>query len=503
MQVKALLETLDMGTSSAEFDTYLEQYFVETQPFRDLINNRIDVVAGDKGTGKTALYRMLDAQNSELYSLNGIVVITGFNPAGEPIFKGLIDDEVLAEGEYIEVWKVFVLALLGNRVLDDNPEDFTEDMKKLDSLLRRANLRTETAEDSSPVSIFARLRAWIGRVKSIGTTVTVNEQGTPAITPRIEFTGERDEPEERPPIRIRDALRLLNNILTGFGTTVWLALDRLDEAFQGYAEVQVPALRALLRAYLDLQEFDRIKLKLFTRRDLFSVITSGNFVNLTHINARKIEIRWENEDLFELLCQRIATSDRFIQELGAETWTNDQLFGAVLPQRFTTAINGQATWIWMLSRIRDGNGVCAPRNLIDLVKKAIEFQLSAERRSPREYNAGEPLISANCLKKAYEALSEERVNDTLKAEAGTTIASYIDRFDGAKAEHNEESIARILALSLDEGRAIIPRLKELGLFEQVGTSYKIPPLYRPGLHIIKGRAFQQLVEPTTKLIPNP
>jgi hypothetical protein len=45
--------------------------------------------------------------------------------------------------------------------------------------------------------------------------------------------------------------------------------------------MEVPALRALLRTYLDLTEFEHIKLKLFVRRDLFSRITAGGFVNLT------------------------------------------------------------------------------------------------------------------------------------------------------------------------------------------------------------------------------
>lgn len=70
------------------------------------------------------------------------------------------------------------------------------------------------------------------------------------------------------------------------GLEVWFVLDRLDEAFAGFPEIEVPALRALLRTFLDLNEFKNIRLKLFVRNDLFRRITGSSFVNLTHVNAK-------------------------------------------------------------------------------------------------------------------------------------------------------------------------------------------------------------------------
>ena len=60
VQVRGLLRSLDLGKSVAEFDEALEDYFVETDAFRQLIWDKIDIVAGDKGTGKqryTEFYR--------------------------------------------------------------------------------------------------------------------------------------------------------------------------------------------------------------------------------------------------------------------------------------------------------------------------------------------------------------------------------------------------------------------------------------------------------------
>ncbi len=55
MKVKELLQALQLGNSVAEFDKDLDSYFIETETFRALTRGEKDIVAGDKGTGKTAL----------------------------------------------------------------------------------------------------------------------------------------------------------------------------------------------------------------------------------------------------------------------------------------------------------------------------------------------------------------------------------------------------------------------------------------------------------------
>ena len=60
-------------------------------------------------------------------------------------------------------------------------------------------------------------------------------------------------------VNVEFALRLLDTCLVDARISVWGAVDRLDEAFQGFPQVEVPALRALLRTYLDVLDFPSIK----------------------------------------------------------------------------------------------------------------------------------------------------------------------------------------------------------------------------------------------------
>jgi hypothetical protein len=54
-----LLFQFDTGASTAENDPLLEVAKIETQQFHDLYwQDRIDIIKGIKGAGKTALYRL-------------------------------------------------------------------------------------------------------------------------------------------------------------------------------------------------------------------------------------------------------------------------------------------------------------------------------------------------------------------------------------------------------------------------------------------------------------
>ena len=54
-----ILTALELGSSVAETDNILEAARVETSVFSDLIADRVDLIPGTKGSGKSALYRIL------------------------------------------------------------------------------------------------------------------------------------------------------------------------------------------------------------------------------------------------------------------------------------------------------------------------------------------------------------------------------------------------------------------------------------------------------------
>lgn len=482
------MEKIELGSSVAEFDQALERYFVETQTFRKLISDQGDIVAGDKGTGKTALYRILKDRYASIPELAKVEVLPAFNPAGNPVFQHLADAPVLEEGQYSTVWKSYLLSLAGNWILGLWQGAYTDSMVELDEMLSALGLRST---DDSAEKIFSKIVAWIRHIlnpSSAEVAITFSDSGMPIVAPVVRY--ERFKPEDpgRPFVSHEKALALLDRVLDDADLSIWIVLDRLDEAFVGHRDIERPALRALLRTYLDLLAYPRIRLKLFLRNDLFRKITDGGFVNLTHVNARRIEVRWDEADLMNLLCRRIRENPDAVSDVAPHANTDQELFSAIFPDQVDTGPQKAKTWSWIMSRIRDGNHVKPPRNLIDLVKMAQDAQLRREERDPRAFPAEEPLIEADSLRKALAALSDQRVQDTLIAEAGE-YAPLIERFRSGKAEHNDESLATTLGVVPGEARSTVKPLVEIGFIEPTGNTFKIPMLYRGGLGITQGKAF--------------
>lgn len=481
-----VLRELDLGNSVAEHDDALERYFVETEAFRRLVRGTVDIVAGDKGTGKTALYRILVRRARALDELRDIEIVTAFNPVGNSVFQRLAEGDVLAEGQYASIWKAYILSLVGNWVLAIYQDDLSEEMRRLQQLLARLDL---LSGDESPNAVFSGVVNLVRRItnpRSAEVAISFGPQGMPVLVPKIEFQDPGPPPSDPLVISHEEAFDTLTAVLDAENLTIWVVFDRLDEAFQGFPTAEVPALRALFRTYLDLQAFGRVRLKLFVRRDLFRRVMSGGFVNLTHVNARRFDITWTDEDLYDLLFRRFSDSASFIEMLGVPG-DADAIFDAVFPEKVDPGNRKPRTWPWILSRVRDGNGIKPPRNLIDLVKKAQEAQLRQEERAATRYEPGN-LIRSDSLKRGLAALSKDRVEDTLLAEAGD-YAALIERFRRGKTEHNDESLATQLRLPPDEARDAAEVLRELGFLEQVGDNYKIPMLYRDGLELTQGKAF--------------
>ena len=217
-----------------------------------------------------------------------------------------------------------------------------------------------------------------------------------------------------------------------------MAIDRLDEAFQGYPDVEIPALRALFRTYLDLTAYQSIRLKPFVRRDLFRRIVGEQFVNLTHVNAQKIEVIWDEDDLLSLLCRRVRQNRNFCEKVGLLSLSDRELFGRLFPDQVDQGARRPQTWVWMMSRIRDDNDIKPPRNLIDLVSFARDAQLRREDREPRQFDPKQPIIEAESLRRALAQLSETRVSDTLLAEAKTKppkLRSFVEERPSTTRSH--------------------------------------------------------------------
>ena len=486
IDVLSSLNAMQIGKSVAEQDDELAQYFIETEAFKALVAGTVDVIAGDKGTGKSAIYRMLQQNYRRYPELEKIEVVSAFNPTGNPIFQRLTTGMVHSEGAYRTVWKAYFLSLVGNWLVDIFGEHYNAELNQLNNVLIALDLKSKSLDPRGIFGKIANFFSNLGNVKKATVEFSVTEAGMPIVIPGIEFYGIDTDGGS---IYCDDFLRVLENALGSCDVVVWLALDRLDEAFVGFPDVETPALRALLRTYLDLTGFKNLRLKLFLRRDLFRRVTSGGFVNLSHINAMRIDIEWQDEDLIAMLEKRLSYSQNFLRSIGVENAESGYLFSRMFPSQIDLGSRKPSAQNWIMSRIKDGKGIKPPRNLLDLAIKSRENQLRREQRDSRgQIDENYPIIEAESVKLALKQLSQIRVDDTLLAEAGP-LALEIEKFKDSKSEHNNNTLADVLGMQLKDSKSVVKLLVEMGFLEELSGTYKIPMLFRDGLNITQGKAF--------------
>lgn len=488
MKVADLLRKLDLGNSVAEYDSALVRYFLRTDPFDRLVSDRADILAGDKGTGKSAVFRILANHKASVPELNQIDVLPAFNPAGEPIFQRLTREKILDEASYIPVWKAYFFGLVGNWIIDSASGLESNAKDRIDEILRDSQLKTNTGASSVFDRIIAFLRTKVKNLRSAQGSMSFTPEGIPVFAAKIDF-GDKTEPVVVEYISFEQAFELVDQALSDLGARVWVVLDRLDEAFQGRRDVETPALRALLRAFLDLHSLTNLKLKLFLRNDLFRLITKNGFVNLSHVNARKAEIIWQPDDLLNLLCERIRQNGEFMRLAQLEDLDNREIFARIFPEKVDNRGGQSYTFEWVMERIRDAQWVRPPRNLIDIVGMAIEEQLRKEEREARDFAPSLPMIEPESLREALTRLSERRVQDTLISETGD-VATLVEKFRDRKTEHNEDSLRELLGVSQGDLSEAIQSLIEIGFLQKFPSSYKVPFLYRYGLNMREGKAYQ-------------
>lgn len=497
MNKRKILATAQFGKRIAEEEVdALAAYFVETSLYTQILNGNIDIIYGSKGSGKSAIYFSLSKAQHTL-SASNVVVKSGENPRGAPAFKDLTTDPPTSPEEFRGLWKLYSLTLIGT-VLKDYGFNNSAAVKVL-GYLEAAELLPPTNGGLSSmikrsldyVRNLIRLEALEGGIKIDPHTGLVNGL-TGKITLREPAGSERKSGLES----ADNLCRLADEALSLEGIKLWILLDRLDVAFAESTELEIRALRALFSTYLDFLGFDAIRLKIFLRSDIWKRITDSGFRESSHI-TRSATIVWNESSLLNLLIRRILNNPAILNYYSislsqtlADNKAQEEFFYRVFPDKVDSGQRKAKTFDWMLSRIRDGLGVAAPRELIHLLTSLQEIQLA-------RYDLGSPepgeetLFDRSCFKEAMKTVSKVRMEQTVYAEY-PDVKPWLEALRGGKTEHSISTLSTHWGVNLDESQNRAQRLLEIGVFEPLGSKnaprYKVPFLYRDYLDLVQGKA---------------
>ncbi len=501
-----MLRSLDLGSSVAESDGLLEVARVETSAFADLISDRVDLIPGTKGSGKSALFRIfVDFLPDYLLTQRKVVVAHGVQTPGDPVFHTFTERfQKLTEDEFMSFWCIYLVSLAHEQfVKGDRYKAILKTAGAEVDAFRQACLDARIPEITAKKSLRAilewslnALRLWRPKLRY----TPPGEVGEMELDlfGSAEDTADHAAVVPNHPVQpeyvsaIREALDAL---LAKTDYTLWLMVDRLDEVFPRRSELERTALRALLRA---MRQFStpRIRVKIFLRDDMLDHIVRGEngFTALTHVTARQSDtLRWTSEQLLTMLVKRIFANDLLPLRLGvnraqidASAKYREECFYKVFPPTVFHGAKQSPTLRWICNRCADGRGVVTPRDVLDLVIRARQKQEDTCSHDPE--GSMDYIIDSPAIQYGYEELSKRKRQTYLEAEF-PHLWKHIEKFIDGKAEYDGEALQVILG---SDWRSIADDLVAIGFLSKATKSgrnmYSIPFLYRHSLNVTQGKA---------------
>jgi len=466
-------EDLDFGSVAAEDERYLEEWFIETDEYREVINGKVNFILGLKGSGKSTIFEMLSKYKSE-----NLIIIPGNSTKGPLEYESflpkdenkenIVDKENILE-YFRKIWKVYTSIVLGATLL----ENFQDSEKNDDLDYIRETLNT--------IGVVGRsgIREFLQQIKEISITIQT-------FAFKISSNGSSIEKK----LDYKNLLSAEQQFLEEKKLEAWILFDKLDELFADENDKRKKALEGLLYAYSDLSELENIKLKIFLRTDIFNTL---HFENKDHFYSTKI--KWDESNLMTLIAKRIAKNNEIANKVLShdEVSSNDinseearSLFYAVFEDKVEKGSHKSETFKWIYNRILDGQGIATPRDMIYFCKTARKSQIS-ENYSVQQGR----LISGKAVKHAFIEFSQDKLNNYLY-QVFPQYIPIIEKFIGSPRP--KFTLADLKKrLNIENENEAISKVKELcdiGFLKKKSNKpieeteeFEVPYMYRPALEI--------------------
>lgn len=444
-----VLSELNFEAGIAEDQSNLNQFFVKTDDFSKGKQPDVVLVLGRKGTGKTALFRMLSENPFNVYkpiivqaprtSKYLMLSVDGFRDLEKHIRKYQSSWDIL--------WSCYCLLII-----------YRSGIIKDDSIFLKAALSVKN---------------------NASALVLVNSLKDLLKNPKIA-------------ILAKDQFRYLNNKLAN--NPIWLFFDGLDTGF-GSREDDLTrrkeAISGLFSLWYELQDLEKIRWKIFLRQDIWDIIS---FQNKSHLYGKSLTLKWEKNDFYKtVIKQALASPFRtFVEkqlniklEDEIEAWpeerTNKVIFQLVAERmrggRTTYTIN----WIW--NRLGDGNGDHSPRYLFQLFREAVIWEREEQKKNPYDRSILRPRSLIQVILKVSEqaiiALKEEYPE----------LDNFIEWLRNKRSPLDVKDIRQSFK---EETFKLAQQIGLLTIYEETDgeiSRFAIPDLYLKGLNMTrKGQA---------------
>jgi hypothetical protein len=446
-----------------------------------------------RGPAKSAIYSLLLTREGEFFDRSTLLV-PGEKPRGTPAFRDIIANPPTVEVEFVGLWKLYILALVGRKMREyDIKGPAAENVY---SALEAARLLDREYDLAGLLRAAQDLARRLFNLESVeGGLVLDPVTGLPnGLTGKITLREPAAALRDQGFMTVDRLISHANTALESAGVQVWVLLDRLDVAFAETHELERNALRALFRVYRDLAEHEAIKLKIFLRSDIWQRIAEGGFREASHITKFAV-LEWSQASLLNLVIRRMISNPTLVEamkinrdQILGDFDAQHELFYRVFPAQVEQGSRKPSTLDWMISRCADGNGKTAPRELIHLLTALRDTEISRLERGEAPASGGQ-LFDRSVFKEALPVVSETRFHHSLIAEY-PDLKGILSKLTGEKTEQTIDSLADLWETDLTQATSQAHKLVDVGFFQLRGSkdfqTFWVPFLFRDALSMSQG-----------------
>jgi len=402
---QTLLERLNLGASSAENELMeIGHYYLETDEFRRALRGEVRVVAGRKGSGKTALFAQLRNKLRQHKSR----IVLDLRPEGFQLLKfkeRVLDylEEGTKEHTITVFWEYLLLLEICHKLLE---KDFTTHMRdqRLYYPYRRLAAAYRQDDYVSEGDFAERMLKLTQRIADdFGASLRVESDR------KLLSSGQITELLYK-----HNVATLRNDVISylKFKSAVWVLFDNLDKGWpsHGIASEDVLTLRCLIEAMAKIErELQKSGIEchgiVFIRNDVYELLVA-NTPDRGKVSS--IGLDWTDPDLLRELLRR-----RFVYGELSQDLSFDEIWRMIA----VSHIKGEESSQYLIER-----SLMRPRALIDLVR----FSRS------HAVNLGHDHIEAVDIGQGEEAYSSDLLSNItfeirdVFPEAGDILYEFID-----------------------------------------------------------------------------
>jgi hypothetical protein len=490
------LQAIDLGSGIAEQDKLLWNCMVETQHFTDLFRDRIDLVLGTKGAGKSSLFRMFgEILQEKLLKDRKTIVVTGVETQGEPIFKSYGEHfQNFSERQFENFWKAYLLSLVYNRIFHDEKIEqifagYPAELRDFKKLYEGLGL-IDVGKISSPTKVLKLICAFtIAAIEGVQAAWDAEKsQVIFGVQIRDKISKGYQE------IAVPDLSKMdtvlcidaVSRLAKASGYKIWIMLDHLDVVFKRRSPEEARALRALLNVFWAFN-YDHLKLKIFLRDDVLDAVSSDSedpFAGLSHISSKAgPKLKWTRDSLCVMIMKRLVSDSWLRKRYSLELKKVDDVdysrknFQLLFAFKYVT----QQAFDWIVSLLADGRGVVTPRDLIDLLKMALHSHSLWLQKHPDK----QEFMTIAAIQEAHKELSKNRKETVLQTEF-SHLMSWIQKLERGKEQYGKDEFRDLFG---HDGDKAIATLQAIGviLFDHKKACFRVAKLYGPGLDVYATR----------------